>query len=119
MVPAGYTGTTGCTQIRVTADGRLLFAPLGGHDSIVSLVVDADGALRVSGHAPTEAGPRAFGLDAGERLVLSTGTTSGGLSVFRIGDPDGRLTRIAQAPLGAMPMWVTAVHCRDDTAGRG
>ena len=27
MVPAGYTGTSGCTQIRITSDGRLLFAP--------------------------------------------------------------------------------------------
>ena len=68
MVPAGYTGTSGCTQIRITTDGRLLFAPLGGPDSMVSFVVDDGGVLRVSGHAPTEAGPRAFGLDAGERL---------------------------------------------------
>ena len=109
VVPAGYTGTSGCTQIRITADGRLLFAPLGGHDSMVSFVVDTDGRLRVSGHAPTEPGPRAFGLDAGERFVLSTGTTSGALSVFRIGHPDGRLTRVARAPLGATPMWIIAV----------
>ena len=109
MVPAGYTGTSGCTQIRITADGRLLFAPLGGPDSIASFVVDATGTLSVSGHMPTEAGPRAFGLDARERFVLSTGTTSGGLSVFRIDDPDGRLTRVARASLGTTPMWITAV----------
>ena len=109
MVPAGYTGTSGCTQIRITADARLLFAPLGGPDSIASFVVDATGTLSVSGHMPTEAGPRAFGLDARERFVLSTGTTSGGLSVFRIDDPDGRLTRVARASLGTTPMWITAV----------
>ena len=109
MVPAGYTGTSGCTQIRLTADGRLLFAPLGGPDSMVSFVVDTDGRLRVSGHAPTEPGPRAFGLDAGERFVLSTGTTSGALSVFRIGHPGGRLTRVARTPLGNAPMWIIAV----------
>ena len=109
MVPAGFTGTTGCTQIRITADGRLLFAPLGGHDSMVSFVVGDDGAVRVSGHAPTEAGPRAFGLDAGERFVLSTGATSGALSVFRIAHPDGRLTRVARTPLGTTPMWIIAV----------
>ena len=109
VVPAGYTGTSGCTQIRITADGRLLFAPLGGPDSMVSFVVDTDGRLRVSGHAPTEPGPRAFGLDAGERFVLSTGTTSGALSVFRIGHPGGRLTRVARTPLGNAPMWIIAV----------
>ena len=76
---------------------------------MVSFRVDTDGALRVSGRAPAEAGPRAFGLDAGERFVLSTGTTSGALSVFRIADPDGRLTRVAREPLGTTPMWITAV----------
>ena len=44
-LPAGYTGNNTCSQIRITASGRFLFAPNRGHNSVASFVVDSrDGA---------------------------------------------------------------------------
>ena len=113
LIPAGYDGATGCTQIRITRNARWIFAPLGGHCSLVSLRVAADGALSVADHAPMDPGPRAIGLDADDRFVLAPDTRTGYLNVYSIDHDTGKLGLRDRSPLDknpskATPMWVLA-----------
>jgi len=108
-LPDGWEGANKCSQIRTTPDGRFLYAPNRGHDSIAEFAIDPEsGLLSALGHAEAEKVPRAFEIDPAGRFLLSAGHDSGRLAVFRIGG-DGGLERIATHDLGAVPMWVTII----------
>ncbi len=106
-LPAGWSGDSKCSQIRMTPDGRFLYAPNRGHDSIAEFAVEADGTLRWLGYVPAEKIPRAFQIDPAGRYLLSAGHGSGRLGIFRIDQETGRLERRSTHPLGKLPMWIT------------
>jgi 6-phosphogluconolactonase len=107
-LPEGWSGESKCSQIRITPDGRFLYAPNRGHDSIAEFAVDADeGALHPLGHAPAEKIPRAFQIDPAGRYLFSAGHESGRLGLYRIDQDTGRLERRSTHPLGKLPMWIT------------
>ena len=57
-LPQGYTESNTCSQIQITPNGRFLYAPNRGHNSIAGFSVDpSSGTLSVAGHAATEAVP--------------------------------------------------------------
>jgi 6-phosphogluconolactonase len=106
--PEGWVGDNKCSQIRLTPDGRFLYAPNRGHDSIAEFSIDPDtGLLTALGRAVAEKIPRAFEIDPAGRFLLSAGHASGRLAVYSIDRIAGGLTRIATHELGAVPMWVT------------
>lgn len=109
-LPEGWTGKSKCSQIRMTPDGRFLYAPNRGHDSIAAFAVDpGDGRLRAIGQFPAEKIPRAFEIDPAGRFLLSAGHDSGRLAVYRIDTDTGHLDRVATHDVGAVPMWVTII----------
>jgi 6-phosphogluconolactonase len=109
-LPERWDGANKCSQIRMTPDGRFLYAPNRGHDSIAEFGVDpASGLLTALGHAAAEQIPRAFDIDPAGRFLLSAGHESGRLAVYRIDGDTGRLERIATHDLGAVPMWVAII----------
>jgi 6-phosphogluconolactonase len=109
-LPPDWTEHSRCSQIHITPDGRFLYAPNRGHNSIASFAVDAEtGRLTPIGHTPSEPIPRAMALDPQARFLLSVGIDSGVLMVCRI-DPDtGFPEPIARHDVGAEPMWVTVL----------
>ena len=107
-LPEGYEGVNSCAQIQITPDGRFLYAPNRGHDSIACFAVDPSTArLEAIGRVATEPVPRAIGLSPSGRLLFAAGLESGNLAVYRIGG-DGRLSHLSTLPVGAGPMWVLA-----------
>lgn len=107
-LPDGWTGDSKCSQIRITPNGRFLYAPNRGHDSIAMFAVDPEsGGLTPIGHAAAEKIPRAFQLCPEGRYLLSAGHESGQLAVYRIEAETGQLERIATHALGKLPMWIT------------
>ena len=107
-LPAEWDGANKCSQIRMTQDGRFLYAPNRGHDSIACFTVDkANGLLTENGHVAAEPVPRAFDIDPGGHFLLSAGLESGRLTVYRIDGNNGGLERITTHEVGARPMWVT------------
>jgi 6-phosphogluconolactonase len=109
-LPEGWTGQSKCSQIRMTPDGRFLYAPNRGHDSIAGFAVDpANGLLTALGQTPAEKIPRAFEIDPAGRYLLSAGHDTGRLAVYRIDSDTGRLTQTALYDVGAVPMWVTII----------
>ena len=107
-LPEGWDGENKCSQIRITPNGRYLYAPNRGHDSIAIFAGEPEsGELSPIGCAAAERIPRAFQIDPDGRFLLSAGHQSGRLAVYRIEDESGQLERIATYPLGTLPMWIT------------
>ena len=106
-LPEGHTERNTCSQIQVTADGRFLFVPNRGHNSIASFSVDPQtGALTAAGRASTEAVPSAFSLDPQGKFVFGAGSATGRLSSHSINADTGEMTPLDTYGVGARPMWV-------------
>ena len=106
-LPEGHTERNTCSQIQITSDGRFLFVPNRGHNSIASFSVDAaTGALTAAGRASTEAVPSAFSLDPQGKFVFGAGSATGRLSSHSIDAATGEMTPLATYDVGARPMWV-------------
>jgi 6-phosphogluconolactonase len=106
-LPEGFAGENTCSQIQVTADGRFLYAPNRGHQSVACFAVDAtDGTLSARGHPETERVPRAFSIDASGKYVLVAGLETSKLAIYRIDPTLGTLEHLHAVPVGRGPMWV-------------
>ena len=106
-LPDGHTERNTCSQIQMTSDGRFLFVPNRGHNSIASFTVDpATGTLTAAGRASTEAVPSAFSLDPQGKFVFGAGSATGRLSSHSIDGETGEMTPLATYDVGARPMWV-------------
>jgi 6-phosphogluconolactonase len=113
-LPAGYAGRNTCSQIHLTPSGRFLYVANRGHNSIAGFAVDAaSGRLTAAGHAPTEAVPSAFCLDAAGRFVFAAGTVSGRLASYRIDPETGALTPLTTYTVGQRPAAVLATDLGD------
>ncbi|MBC8141067.1 MAG: lactonase family protein [Armatimonadetes bacterium] len=75
-----------CADIRVSADGRFVYASNRGHDSLASYAVGKNGDLTLLGHVPCGGEhPRNFSLVPGTDLLLCANQDSDTVTVFRIG----------------------------------
>lgn len=110
-LPSDFAGRNTCSQIRITPNGRFLYAPNRGHNSIAGFAIDAGtGQLTAIGHTPTEPVPRAFNLDPQGRFLFSSGLESGRLASYRIGAETGQLEPLEIYDIGQQPMWVLCVE---------
>ena len=106
-LPDDWSGKNTCAQINITPDGRHLYAPNRGHDSLAMFAVDADdGSLAALGRVAAERTPRVFAIDPAGRFLISAGLDSGRLASYRIDPGSGQLQRIATTEVGTAPMWV-------------
>ncbi len=72
MLPAGYAGKSTAAAIRLSADGKRLFASNRGHDSIAVYDVAPDSSLALAGIHPTGGGgPRDFVLLDDRALLIA------------------------------------------------
>ena len=109
-LPEGFTERNSCSQIQITPDGRHLYAPNRGHNSIAGFAVGDDGRLTSLGQAPSEPVPRAFGIDPTGSYLYSAGLESGQLAAFSIDGNSGALDRFDTYEVGEGPMWVLIVE---------
>ena len=109
-LPEGFGERNSCSQIQITPNGKYVYAPNRGHDSIAGFAVADDGMLTALGQTPSEAVPRAFGIDPTGNFLYSAGLESGRLAAFRIDDGSGALERIGTYDVGQGPMWVLIVE---------
>ena len=96
-------------EIRMTQDGKFLYASNRGHDSLAIFSVGDDGSLTAIGHQPTEATPRYFDLDPTGTYILAVGQGSGRMSTYRINHDDGSLAPLASFEVGDSPLWIQFV----------
>jgi 6-phosphogluconolactonase len=120
LTPPDFVGKRQAADIRITPDGRFLYASERGTNSILGFAVDPrSGMLRPIGRTEAESVPRALALDPSGRFLLTAGTQSHRLAVFAIDFASGALARVAAAATGGNPNWIEIVELPEKTsAGR-
>jgi 6-phosphogluconolactonase len=113
-LPEGYTARNTCSQIHLTASGRLLYVGNRGHNSLAGFAVDTStGRLTAIGHVATEAVPSAFSLDPAGHFAFAAGTASGRLASYRINGETGALTPLETYAVGQRPAAVLVARLGD------
>lgn len=85
-LPADFVGENISAAIKITADGKLLFASNRGHDSISSFRILPDGQLELAGTAKTGGcAPRDFGIF--DHYLIAANQDSNMLTALQF-DPD-------------------------------
>lgn len=99
-----------CADIRITPDGRFLFATERTDSTITTLAIGAGSAAPVAAsHIATETQPRGIAVDPSGRFLVASGERSGHISCYAIDAADGRLTPVSRAPVSAGANWVEIV----------
>ena len=112
-LPSLWSGTNSCAQIQISPDGKMLFAPNRGHNSIACFAIDPDsGRLTRTAIVPAEPVPRALSLDPAGRFMYAAGLESGNLAAYAVNHGWGGLDRIGTYHVGREPMWVLPI-CTD------
>lgn len=113
-IPKAVGPDDGDQQVRVTDDGKLLFAVNQGSDTVSSFRVKGNGRLELVGAFPTGgdqpvsvgvAGDRVYIANRGDASNTHPGTTAPSVTGFDI-NPDGSLTPVANStvnfPVGTL-----------------
>src|SRR5690625_109211 len=92
-IPEEHTGFNGGAAIRISSDGKFVYASNRGHDSIVIYETDDEGKLTLLGYTPTEGEtPRDFNLDETEEYLVVGHQDTDNLTLFERNQEDGTLT---------------------------
>jgi len=99
-LPADFTGTSHCADLKITPNGRFLYGTNRGHDSIAAYRLADDGKLTLIGIEPSLGkGPQNLLIAANGTLLLCANMPGNNLAVFRIDGATGSLKAIG-TPLG-------------------
>jgi 6-phosphogluconolactonase len=91
-LPPGFAGTSFCSEILVSADGRFVYAGNRLHDSISIFSVGRDGTLTFVADEWTHGDyPRSFAFDPTGRFLYSCNQRADSIAVFRVARATGRL----------------------------
>lgn len=86
LLPKEFAGSNTSAEVRVSADGRYLYASNRGHDSFAVFMVQANGELNLKGFSPSGGeGPRHFEL-IGDRWIVAANERSHTLAVLQIAE---------------------------------
>ncbi len=100
-----------CAEIKISSDGRFVYASNRGHDSLASFTVNqVTGELSELERIPTEKVPRSFDLMPGEKFVVSAGQEVGRLALYRLDVETGKLERLQTLDCGKSPAWVLGMR---------
>jgi 6-phosphogluconolactonase len=107
-LPEDFTGENLCAEVRVSPDGKYLYASNRGHDSLVCYSIDqTTGLLSYRHHTPTGGRePRNFAIDPTGAFLLAANQKSHNLVTFRIDAASGELTRTGHEVEISMPVCV-------------
>lgn len=92
-IPEDHIDFNGGAAIRISSDGKFVYASNRGHDSIVVFETEEDGKLKLLGYTPTEGEtPRDFTLDPTEEYLIVGHQDSDNLTLFERDVEEGTLT---------------------------
>ena len=111
LLPSGFSGQSQAAALKLSADGRRLFATNRGHDSVAAFDIDSDtGRLSPAAISPLGGSwPRDFTVLPGERIALACLERAGEVRSFRYEKATGRFTPLAHVFRTHRP--VVAVVC--------
>lgn len=101
-LPKGFAGTNFTSEIRISPDGRFVYAGNRLHDSIAYFSIGKTGALTFAGEAWTRGDyPRSFTIDPTGNFLYSCNQRGDAVTTFRIDRKSGGLTFTGQyTPVG-------------------
>lgn len=109
-LPPGFAGAPWAAELRLTPDGRFLYASERRSSVIAGFRVDAaSGRLAPVGHWPTQAQPRGMAVDPSGRWLIVAGQLSHRVGLHRIDATAGALVAQGEVGVGANPTWVEAL----------
>ncbi|HLR91731.1 MAG TPA: lactonase family protein [Atopostipes sp.] len=92
-LPNDFTDSNSGAAIRISNDGKYVYASNRGHDSIAVFEAAEDGKLSLVEHTSTEGEtPRDFNLDETEKFVVVGHQDSDNLTLFERDQENGKLT---------------------------
>ena len=95
-LPDDYSGFNGTAAIRLSKDGKFLYASNRGHDSIAVYSILADGSLELLEIVPTNGKtPRDFDLTPDQEFLLVVHQDSDNVTVFKRNSENGRLAELS------------------------
>lgn len=111
LLPSGFSGQSQAAALKLSADGRRLFATNRGHDSVAVFDIDFDtGRLSLAAISPLGGSwPRDFTVLPGERIALACLERAGEVRSFRYEKRTGRFTPLSHVFRTHRP--VVAVAC--------
>ena len=96
-LPAGFAGTNFTSEIRVSKDGRFVYAANRLHDSISYFSIAAGGHLAWAGEQWTRGDyPRSFTIDPSGQFLFSCNQRGDAVACFRVDKKTGALTFTGQ-----------------------
>jgi 6-phosphogluconolactonase len=96
-------------DIRVTPDGRFLYASERAHDTISGFAIDpSSGMLTPIGTTQVDRTPRNIAIDPDGRFLIVAGQLAGGIGIYAIGE-HGALSRNGFYPTDGAPIWIEIV----------
>jgi 6-phosphogluconolactonase len=110
-LPPGFSAKPNhSAELRISKDGRCLYASNRGHDSIACFKIDENtGCLSIIAIVPSAAEPRSFDLSPDGRYLYAAGLSSGRLITYAVDPNTGNLSEISDEFIGNCPMWVLAL----------
>lgn len=110
--PEDWDPSTGsCAEIKISEDGRFVYASNRGHDSIASFSIDPEtGRLEALERVATAKTPRSFDILPGGRFLVAAGQGEDMLALYRRDPETGRLERIQTLACGKSPAWVMGLR---------
>lgn len=104
-LPADFTGSSYCADLKITPDGKFLYGTNRGHDSLAIYGIGNDGVLTLIGFEPSRGkGPQNLLITPDGQWLLCANMPGNSLAVFRIGS-DGKLTATGD------PLEITMPSC--------
>jgi 6-phosphogluconolactonase len=84
-LPSGFAGTNFTSEVRVSSDGRFVYAANRLHDTVGIFRVDGSGRLASVGQASTLGDyPRSFTIDPNGKFLYSCNQRSDAITAFRV-----------------------------------
>ncbi|MCH2201466.1 MAG: lactonase family protein [Fuerstiella sp.] len=92
-IPDDFTGTSHTADLKITPDGRYLYATNRGHDSIAAYRLDKDRQLTLVDIVPSLGkGPQNLAITTDGRWLMCANMTGNNVLVFRIDTESGTIT---------------------------
>ncbi len=92
-LPASFAGTNFTSEVRISSDGKLLYAANRLHDSIAVFAIGASGELAFASETWTRGDyPRSFTIDPSGKFLYCCNQRSDAVTCFRINRATGGLT---------------------------
>jgi 6-phosphogluconolactonase (cycloisomerase 2 family) len=102
-LPPGFAGTNFTSEIRISPNGRFLYAANRLHDTIAAFAIGGDGSLNRVGETPTGGDyPRSFTIDPTGNFIFCCNQRGDSVTTFKVNSQTGALQFTgAWTPLGS------------------